>query len=120
MTNEIDKSSNVLYEGQIVIVETGQFRDWLDGLRDVRARLRIGDRLRRLAGGNVGDTKSVGDGVQELRLHFGLGYRVYYIWRDGVLIILLCGGDKVSQARDIAKAKRLAKEANNGIESLSI
>lgn len=116
----IDKPSSVLYEGQIVIVETEQFRDWLDGLRDGRARLRIDDRLRRLANGNAGDTKSVGDGVQELRLHFGPGYRVYYMWRDGVLIILLCGGDKGSQARDIAKAKKLAKEAEDGIEGLPI
>lgn len=117
MPNQIDKSPIVLYEGQIVIVETDQFRDWLDGLRDRKARLRIYDRLRRLADGNAGDTKSVGDGVQELRLHFGPGYRIYYIWRDGVLIILLCGGDKSSQARDIAKAKALAKEADDGIES---
>lgn len=117
---DIDNSNAVLYEGQIVIVETEQFRDWLDGLRDGKARLRIDDRLRRLANGNVGDTKSVGDGVQELRLHFGPGYRVYYTWRDGVLIILLCGGDKGSQARDIAKAKKLAKEAEDGIEGLPI
>lgn len=120
MPKEIDKSPIVLYEGQIVIVETDQFRDWLDGLRDRKARLRIDDRLRRLANGNAGDTKSVGEGVQELRLHFGPGYRVYYIWRDGVLIILLCGGDKSSQARDITKAKELAKEADDGIEGLPI
>ncbi len=120
MPPDIDKSPNVLYEGQIVIVETELFRNWLDSLRDRKAQLRIDDRLRRLADGNAGDTKSVGDGVQELRLHFGPGYRVYYIWRDGVLIILLCGGDKGSQARDIAKAKELAKEAENGIEGLPI
>ena len=117
MTNDIDKQPNVLYRGEIVIVETDQFRDWLDSLRDRKARLRIDDRLRRLADGNAGDTKSVGDGVQELRLHFGPGYRIYYIWRDGVLIVLLSGGDKSSQARDIAKAKALAKEADDGIES---
>jgi putative addiction module killer protein len=120
MTLNVDALINVLYEGQVVTVETEQFRGWLDGLRDGKARLRIDDRLRRLANGNAGDTKSVGDGVQELRLHFGPGYRVYYIWRDGVLIILLCGGDKGSQVRDIAKAKELAKEANDGIEGLSI
>lgn len=116
----IDKFQNVLYEGQVVIVETEQFREWLDGLRDRKARLRIDDRLRRLANGNAGDTNSVGGGVQELRLHFGRGYRVYYIWRDGVLIILLCGGDKSSQARDIAKAKGLAKEADYGIEGFPV
>jgi putative addiction module killer protein len=103
-------------EFEVVINQTEQFRDWLNGLRDRKARLRIDDRLKRLASGSAGDTKSVGDGVQELRLHFGPGYRVYYMWRDGVLIILLNGGDKGSQARDIAKAKRLAREADDGIE----
>ncbi len=73
-------------------------------------------RLKRLASGNAGDTKSVGDGVQELRLHFGPGYRIYYMWRDGVLIILLNGGDKGSQKRNIALARRMAKEADDGIE----
>jgi putative addiction module killer protein len=116
----LDKPFDVLYEGQIVIRETEQFRDWLDGLRDRKARVRIDDRLRRLANGNSGDTKSVGDGVQELRLHFGPGYRIYYTWRDGILIILLCGGDKGTQARDIAKAKALSKEADDGIEGLPI
>jgi putative addiction module killer protein len=116
----IDNAQKVLYKGQIAVVETEQFRDWLDGLRDGKARVRIDDRLRRLANGNVGNTKSVGGGVQELRLHFGPGYRIYYIWQHGVLIVLLCGGDKDSQARDIAKAKLLAKEAVDGIEGLPI
>lgn len=120
MAEKIDKFQSVLHERQIVSVETEQFRNWLDGLRDRKARLRIDDRLRRLANGNVGDTKSIGEGVQELRLHFGAGYRVYYMWRDGVLIILLCGGDKSSQTRDIKRAKQLAKEADNGIEGLPI
>jgi putative addiction module killer protein len=120
MTDKFDKSPSVLYEGQIVVVETGQFREWLDNLRDRRARLRINDRLRRLANGNAGDTKSVGDGVYELRMHFGPGYRAYYTWREGVIVILLCGGDKSSQIRDIAKAKELAKEADDGIEGLSV
>ena len=82
--------------------------------------MRIGDRLKRLANGNVGDTKSVGDGVQELRLHFGPGYRVYYIWQEDRLIILLNGGDKSSQKRDIALAKQLAKDAQDGIEGDTI
>lgn len=120
MTDHIDKSPNVLHKGQVVIVQTADFRDWLVGLRDRKARLKIDDRLKRLASGNAGDTKSVGDGVQELRLHFGPGYRVYYIWQDGVLIILLNGGDKSSQARDVAKAKQLAKDANDGIEGLPV
>ena len=106
--------------GHVTILQTAKFRDWLNGMPDRKARLRINDRLKRLASGNVGDSKSVGDGVQELRLHFGPGYRVYYIWRDGVLIILLNGGDKSSQARDIAKAKQLAKDADDGIEGLPV
>lgn len=101
---------------QISVLQTEDFRDWLVGLRDRKARFRIDDRLKRFASGNVGDTKSIGDGVQELRLHFGPGYRIYYMWRDSVLIILLSGGDKSTQARDIARAKALAKEAENGIE----
>lgn len=120
MTDELDNSAPVLYKGQATVVQSEVFRDWLDGLRDRRARLRIDDRLRRLAGGNAGDTKSVGDGVQELRLAFGPGYRIYYMWRDGVLIVLLCGGDKDSQTRDIARAKRMAKEADDGIKGVPV
>lgn len=105
---------------EIDIVQTEVFQRWFVSLRDRKSKLRIADRLKRLASGNVGDTKSVGDGVQELRLHFGPGYRIYYIWRDGVLIILLNGGDKASQERDIAKAKALAKDAEDGIEGLPV
>lgn len=104
----------------ISIVQTAIFRRWLDSLRDRRARARIDDRLLRLADGNAGDTKSVGDGVQELRLHFGPGYRIYYVWKGDVLIILLTGGDKSTQARDIARAKVMAKDADDGIEGLPI
>lgn len=103
-------------ENEILIFQTEDFRGWLDGLRDRKARLRIDDRLKRLASGNAGDTKPVGDGVQELRLHFGPGYRIYYMWQGDRLIVLLNGGDKGSQRRDITLAKRLAKEANDGIE----
>jgi putative addiction module killer protein len=116
MTKRIDNPHNVLYKGQIEVLQTEAFRDWLNGLRDRKARLRIDDRLKRLASGNAGDTKSVGGGVQELRLHFGPGYRIYYMRRDGVLIILLNGGDKGSQKRDIALAKRMAKETDDGVE----
>jgi probable addiction module antidote protein/putative addiction module killer protein len=83
----IDKSPAVLHKGQRRIVQTERFRDWLDGLRDRKAKVRIDDRLRRLADGNAGDTKSVGEGVRELRMHFGPGYRIYYTVRDGLLII---------------------------------
>ncbi len=104
----------------ISIVQTALFRRWLDSLKDRRARTRIDDRLLRLADGNAGDTKSIGDGVQELRLHFGPGYRIYYVWKGDVLIVLLTGGNKDTQARDIAKAKKMAKDADDGIEGLPI
>jgi putative addiction module killer protein len=121
MSSDIDKSQNVLYKGQnIQILQTSDFRDWLKTLRDRKARLRIGERIDRLVAGNFGDTKSVGDGVQELRMRFGPGYRIYYIWRGDVLIILLNGGDKDSQVRDIAKAKRMAKEIGDGSEASPI
>src|SRR3546814_9855654 len=96
------------------------FSSDLDGLKDRRARVRIADRLKRLAAGNAGDSKPVGDGVQELRFAFGPGYRIYYIWSGGRLIILLMGGDKSSQTRDIPKARALAKEADAGIENLTL
>ena len=116
-TNELDKSAPVLYKGHAVeIRQTLEFRDWLGGLSDQRARLRIDDRLKRLARGNLGDSKSVGGGVHELRLQFGPGYRVYYRWCGLVLVLLLTGGDKGSQARDIERAKLMAKEADDGIE----
>lgn len=79
-------------------------------LRDSQARARIAARVRRLAFGNPGDVKPVGEGVSDLRIHYGSGYRVYYIQRGTLLIILLCGGDKSTQGKDIEAAKRLAKE----------
>lgn len=88
---------------------TAQFIDWLVNLRDVAARARIAKRIDRVATGNFGDTKSVGDGVSELRFTFGPGYRVYYTRQGDVVVILLCGGDKGSQARDIEQAKALAR-----------
>jgi len=116
MINPLEPQRNVLHRGQVNILQTEGFRDWLISLRDRKTRARIADRLKRLASCQAGDTKSVGDGVHELRLHFGLGYRVYYMWQGDRLILLLHGGDKGSQSRDIAKAKRLAKEAENGLE----
>ena len=74
------------------------------------ARKRIGARIDRLAFGNFGDSKSVGGGVSELRLDFGKGFRLYFTRRGEMLVVLLCGGDKSTQKRDIAKAKRLARE----------
>jgi putative addiction module killer protein len=73
-------------------------------------RRRIGARIDRLSFGNFGDVKSLGDGVSELRLDFGPGYRLYFVRRGESLVILLCGGDKATQSRDIAQAKRLAQQ----------
>ena len=89
---------------------TAEFLGWLIGLRDVQARARIAKRLDRLAQGNFGDARSVGNGVSELRFDFGPGYRVYYTMRGQVVVILLCGGDKGSQQQDIERAVALAKE----------
>lgn len=120
MTRKIDKTQPVLHKGQVSIVQTEIFRDWHGCIRDRKAKLRIDDRLKRLASGNAGDTKSVGNGVRELRLHFGPGYRIYYMWKDGRLVILLNGGDKSSQKRDIARAQRLAKDADDGLEGIAV
>lgn len=85
------------------------FRTWETKLKDRRARTIIATRLMRLAEGLVGDIASVGDGVQELRIHHGPGYRIYFQQRGNTIIVLLCGGDKGSQKRDILVAKKLAK-----------
>ncbi len=107
----IDNSANVLHKGQAFeLVETPVFSDWLGSLRDRRARARIVTRLDRLSGGNFGDHKSVKDGVFELRIDYGPGYRVYLFQRGKELVILLCGGDKRTQDADIAHAKRLKEE----------
>lgn len=92
------------------LIRSATFDRWLSGLRDRRAVGRITARLDRLAGGNPGDVQPVGDGVSELRINYGPGYRVYFIQRGPVLIILLCGGDKSSQDRDIKQANALAEQ----------
>jgi putative addiction module killer protein len=93
----------------IEILKTDTFDKWFRGLRDARARARIDERIERLANGNSGDVKPVGEGVSEMRIDYGPGYRLYFVRRGAALIILLCGGDKASQQRDIGKAIRLAK-----------
>jgi putative addiction module killer protein len=90
--------------------QTAIFRKWLDDLSDRRASQRIAQRIVRLQSGLVGDARSVGGGVSELRIDYGPGYRVYFVRRGQVLIILLCGGDKRSQSRDIVRARTLAEE----------
>jgi len=92
------------------LYQTETFRKWWRRLRDDQARGIIFARIDRLAYGLAGDVKSVGEGVSELRIHIGPGYRVYFQRRGDSLIVLLCGGDKGSQAWDIRTAKRLAKE----------
>ena len=92
------------------IRQTAIFASWLAGLRDERAKARIAERLHRFGAGNPGDIKSVGDGVTEMRIDYGPGYRVYYTRRGSVVVILLCGGDKRGQQRDIRRAKTLAAE----------
>jgi len=89
--------------------QTEEFARWLGRLRDTRARARIRIRLDRLALGLPGDVKSVGAGVSELRIDYGPGYRVYFVRRGHALVVLLAGGDKTTQSRDIASAKRLAE-----------
>jgi putative addiction module killer protein len=92
------------------ILETETFTDWLHGLADKLARARILSRILRAKGGNFGDWKSVGEGVCEMRIDHGPGYRVYYTQRGDTVYILLCGGDKGSQSKDINKAKEMAKQ----------
>ncbi len=94
----------------IELKQTETFAKWESRLRDKRARTVIATRLARLAHGLPGDVEPVGEGVSELRIHYGPGYRVYFQQRGDILIVLLCGGDKKTQARDIATAKKLAEE----------
>ena len=96
----------------VELKQTETFRKWWTGLKDDRARGAIFGRLDRLAYGHAGDVQPVGEGISELRIHHGPGYRVYFQRRGNTLVVLLCGGDKSSQARDIRTAKRLAKEWN--------
>jgi putative addiction module killer protein len=93
----------------IEIRKTETFTKWLDGLNDIRARARILVRIERLAQGNPGDVKPVGEGVSELRIDYGPGYRVYYKKQGQSIVILLAGGDKRTQSRNINTALRLAR-----------
>ena len=114
MATPVENRQNVLYEGQAYSIEQlEEFGRWLDELRDRDGRARILARVRRLADGNAGDVKSVGEGVFELRMFFGPGYRAYFMYRDGVVILLLAGGDKDGQKRDIDKAWQLARRESD-------
>jgi putative addiction module killer protein len=94
----------------IEVWQTDVFTDWFAGLRDREARARITVRIRRLSLGNPGDVKPVGSGVSEMRIDYGPGYRVYFVGRGNTVVVLLCGGDKRQQDRDIARALELAQE----------
>ena len=98
----------------IEVRQTDLFASWLRKLRDEQARARILIRIRRLSLGNFGDSKPVGEGIGELRIDYGPGYRVYFKRTESLLELLLIGGTKKTQDEDIAKAKKLAKEAHSG------
>jgi putative addiction module killer protein len=91
------------------IRKTNVYAEWIDNLRDLQGRARILVRVERLASGNPGDVKAISGGVSELRVHFGPGYRVYFSQRGDDIVILLAGGDKRTQTRDIQTALQLAK-----------
>ncbi|MCC7100721.1 MAG: type II toxin-antitoxin system RelE/ParE family toxin [Rubrivivax sp.] len=94
----------------IEIRQTAEYTEWFADLRERQAKARIDIRVRRLSLGNPGDVRPVGDGVSELRIDFGPGYRAYFIQQGAVVIVLLAGGDKSTQDRDIRAAKKLARE----------
>ena len=91
------------------IRRTPEFKEWIDGLRDLAGRARIQARIERLAAGNPGDHRNLEGGVSEMRVDVGPGYRVYYVQRRDVLIVLLVGGDKATQQKDIRKAQAMAE-----------
>jgi putative addiction module killer protein len=93
----------------VKVRQTDEFSGWLRRLRDANALARIAGRIRRMEMGNPGDSRSVGQGVLEMRIDYGPGYRVYYVHRGAQIVILLCGGDKRTQQQDIKKALREAE-----------
>ncbi|MGV0911323.1 type II toxin-antitoxin system RelE/ParE family toxin [Martelella sp. FOR1707] len=93
----------------VEVLQTTAFSTWLWELRDRQARARIIARIRRIEQGNLGDVKSLGNGLGEVRIHHGPGYRLYFARRGETIVILLCGGDKSAQERDIPKARELLK-----------
>lgn len=94
----------------VTLVQSDDFAAWLAAFRDDKGKAQILDRLNRASFGNFGDCEPVGDGVSEMRIHYGPGYRVYFTRQGPVVYVLLCGGDKKSQRRDITKAKLMAKD----------
>jgi putative addiction module killer protein len=94
----------------IEVRQTADFTRWLRKLADVQALVRIVSRVRRLEHGNFGDVRTLGAGLMEMRIDYGPGYRVYFVSRGDLVVILLCGGDKRTQARDIEKARKMAED----------
>jgi len=94
----------------IEIRQTETYRKWFDSLKDRNARMRIAIRIRRISLGNFGDVKPVGEGISEIRIDYGPGYRIYYLQKKNTVIILLSGGDKSTQSKDIKKAHELAQK----------
>ncbi len=97
----------------IEVLKTDIFLDWLRSLRDLTGRAAIEKRIDRLELGNAGDVAPIGSGVSEMRIHVGPGYRVYFVQRGKTVVVLLCGGDKGSQFRDIVRARELAAEVKD-------
>jgi putative addiction module killer protein len=102
--------SDTLHSMAYLIQQTKTFANWHSAVRDLKAKVAIARRIDRAAAGNLGDVKSVGDGVSEMRIDVGAGYRLYFTVRGGIVIVLLVGGDKSTQPADIRQAKKLAKE----------
>jgi putative addiction module killer protein len=94
----------------IEVRQTEVFENWFKSLKDRRVKARVQARIDRMELGNFGDVAPVGEGVSELRIHYGLGYRVYFVQRGSVIVVLLCGGNKSAQELDIKKAKVIAKQ----------
>lgn len=94
----------------VEIIKSDTFDRWLRKLRDPQAKARVEMRIRRLGLGNPGDVQPIGDGLSEMRIDYGPGYRVYYMQQGGILVILLCGGNKRTQQKDIVRAKEIAGE----------
>jgi putative addiction module killer protein len=92
------------------VQQTQEFQDWLDDLRDIKAQLRIVARLRLAEAGNLGDWKPVGSEVSEMRIAFGPGYRLYFTKRQNILIVMLAGGDKSTQSKDIKRAQKILQQ----------
>ena len=93
----------------VAVRQTEEFSDWLRRLRDANAVARIVGRIRRMEIGNPGDTRSVGQSILEMRIDYGPGYRIYHVHRGAQIVLLLCGGDKRTQQRDIKRAQKLAE-----------